>query len=46
MTYLAALTICSPPAENESVISPHNKAKAGRAVPIPRAAIVPTAISI
>lgn len=39
-----ASTIASPPSEKAFVISPHKRAKAGRAVPIAKAATVPTAI--
>jgi len=44
MTLKEASTMASPPSENASVMSPQRSAKAGRAVPMPKAAIVPTAM--
>jgi len=46
MTYLAALTMVSPPILNASVISPQRSAKAGKAAPIAKDAMVPTVISM
>ena len=44
MTYLALLTIASPPSANVSVISPQRRANAGIAAPIASEAIEPMKI--
>lgn len=46
IVYLALSTIASPPLANESVMSPHNKAKAGIAAPIAKAAKEPITINV
>lgn len=46
MTYLALLTMVSPPSPKVSVMLPQSRAKAGSDAPIARAAIEPRTMSI